>query len=753
MERYTLIIIAVTFIASVTSAQPPVEFIRIFDAGRQDVFTDIYHVADGGFAMCGRISDGLYSYYREDNSLVWVVRADEEGGEIWSQTYGPAYGASGFSIIETDEGNFLVGGRFDDFFWAMLIDQNGEEIWSNTYGIRRKGYCHAVIELKSGEFVLTGRHRWPGVGYIVCVDGDGEVLWDEEFDEGVWSRFYGMRETQGGIVLTGNNSHTRGANSDAWIMKINLAGEQLWSRSYNIYNDRCGHQHCFDIVVAEDNGFAISGAIYDPERQGGDGHNDFLLIKVNNIGEIEWFERYDLSENHFPDYSYGIVRTDDGGYILAGLSNRRASTNAVLRVSADGVERWRSRYNLGDDHVLPQEFYSVVRCEDNSIIAAGTTNFRRGNDFTQDGLLLKLEPEFLEPIIFFWSPEDTNLTVLSGDTVHFSVQARDQQGDELSYLWIMGEDTLSTDDSTTVIFNELGNFEVQCQVSDNEFTSAITWHINVVEWFISGFTPDSLDMTIRRGTEVDFTLEIAAIENIELNYLWTLTDRNRRREEVGETDSITMNFDLAGDFQLESLVWRGEESDGVVWDVLVRSAVWYWWPREDSLTVSVDSTILFAITPFNPDSDSLEYLWTLDGDSIDFEQEIEIHFEEMSLHEVVAFVNDGCEADTISWDINVIHPDAVPEVSDGAMPTEPVLYPPAPNPFNMTTTISYFLPTQGSVSLRIYDTSGRLAAILSESRYPAGKHNSEFHAEGLSTGIYFISLQFNGLTLRALLVK
>jgi len=282
---------------------------------------------------------------------------------------------------------------------------------------------------------------------------------------------------------------------------------------------------------------------------------------------------------------------------------------------------------------------------------------------------------------------------------------------------------------------------VQCFVSDGEFSVSIGWHVTVAEWFIRSFAPDSIEIIARRETEVYFTLEIAAIENIELNFLWTLLDRNRRREEVGEVDSVTVCFDLAGEYQLESLVWRGEESDEVNWNIHVRSAVWYWWPQEDSLTVSVDSTLLFAITPFNPDSDSLEYLWTLDGDTIDFEREIEILFEDMGLYEVVAYVHDGCEADTIRWEVSVIPPVSSPIIANELMPTEPVLYPPSPNPFNSSVSLSYFLPQIEHVTLTIYNLGGRKVMSLVNVEQTAGNHTITWNAADQPAGMYLATLQ------------
>jgi hypothetical protein len=68
------------------------------------------------------------------------------------------------------------------------------------------------------------------------------------------------------------------------------------------------------------------------------------------------------------------------------------------------------------------------------------------------------------------------------------------------------------------------------------------------------------------------------------------------------------------------------------------------------------------------------------------------------------------------------------------------LYPAHPNPFNPTTTISYQLPADSFVSLRVYDMAGRLVTTLADGWRQAGSHEVTFDASGLPSGIYFAKL-------------
>lgn len=60
-----------------------------------------------------------------------------------------------------------------------------------------------------------------------------------------------------------------------------------------------------------------------------------------------------------------------------------------------------------------------------------------------------------------------------------------------------------------------------------------------------------------------------------------------------------------------------------------------------------------------------------------------------------------------------------------------------PNPFNPTTVISYQLPTNGLVTLKIYDILGREIATLVNEEKPRGNYEIKFDGENLSSGVYF----------------
>lgn len=69
-----------------------------------------------------------------------------------------------------------------------------------------------------------------------------------------------------------------------------------------------------------------------------------------------------------------------------------------------------------------------------------------------------------------------------------------------------------------------------------------------------------------------------------------------------------------------------------------------------------------------------------------------------------------------------------------------------PNPFNPLTVISYRLPVNGFVSLKIFDIRGKEIFTLVNQVKIAGYYNVEFNSTNLSSGVYFYKLTIDKLS-------
>jgi hypothetical protein len=63
-----------------------------------------------------------------------------------------------------------------------------------------------------------------------------------------------------------------------------------------------------------------------------------------------------------------------------------------------------------------------------------------------------------------------------------------------------------------------------------------------------------------------------------------------------------------------------------------------------------------------------------------------------------------------------------------------------PNPFNPVTTLSFGIPVNSEVMLKIYNIQGREVSTLIDGNIEAGYHSVVWNADSFSSGIYFVKM-------------
>jgi len=69
-----------------------------------------------------------------------------------------------------------------------------------------------------------------------------------------------------------------------------------------------------------------------------------------------------------------------------------------------------------------------------------------------------------------------------------------------------------------------------------------------------------------------------------------------------------------------------------------------------------------------------------------------------------------------------------------------------PNPFSGSTTLTWQLPKDDHIVLKVYDFSGREVKSLLDCEMAKGEHQITFNATGLPLGVYFYQIKVGGYT-------
>ena len=133
---------------------------------------------------------------------------------------------------------------------------------------------------------------------------------------------------------------------------------------------------------------------------------------------------------------------------------------------------------------------------------------------------------------------------------------------------------------------------------------------------------------------------------------------------------------------------------------------------------------------------------TVHGDLVGFE-----FFIEDELSGMLESVDSGDEleftpnSESNNFELVIRKRSSVTPIQDLELPTAFGLNQNYPNPFNPSTVISYQLPANSAVDLRVFDMLGREVATLISGQVEAGYHQIQFNASHLASGMYIYRLQ------------
>lgn len=151
-----------------------------------------------------------------------------------------------------------------------------------------------------------------------------------------------------------------------------VSAQYRFQRTYNGLNFISGLQ-------TSDGGY-IAGGI---TKKYGAGNDDIFLLKVNPIGETEWFKTYGSIGK---DVASSVIQTFDGGYIIVGTTYGFGLPVDIFLVKTDagGDTLWTRTYGTGD----VENGWSIQQTADSGYIICGQTRPTTANT---DVYLLKTD--------------------------------------------------------------------------------------------------------------------------------------------------------------------------------------------------------------------------------------------------------------------------------------------------------------------------------------------------------------------------
>jgi PKD repeat protein len=276
----------------------------------------VQQTADGGYILCGYTnSEGAGS------SDIYLIKTDNLGNQLWKKTFGGTSTDAGYSVKQTVDGGYILlgytisegAGSLD--VYLIKTDNFGNLVWKKTFGGTESDFGASVQQTSDGGYILLGYTASEGAGqddvYLIKTDNLGNMVWKKIFGgTGNDSGLSVQQTSDSGYILLGN-THSEGAgSSDFYLIKTDNAGNLIWKKTLGGANSEFGSS----VQQTVDGGYILLG---DTASEGAGG-NDAYLIKTDNLGNQLWKKTFGGTST---DAGYSVKQTADGGYILLGTTS------------------------------------------------------------------------------------------------------------------------------------------------------------------------------------------------------------------------------------------------------------------------------------------------------------------------------------------------------------------------------------------------------------------------------------------------
>ncbi len=267
---------------------------RTYDSPLDQAANTVLETADGGYLLIGNsvdpsdvIADPSAAGYAgaEGRSNVYLVRTDAEGREVWSQQYESDENVMASSGLLTPDGGALIVGTVlaypepDDDIFLLRVDREGAELWTQVWREgRASGY--QIIETYDGNYVVTGPYgpleeeRSKADFLFLKIDPEGNEIWATTFGDPDMVDYASVLActADGAIIAAGERVRDfYSGDSDLSLVKLDaVSGELLEEETV----DTNAHSMLVTIVEHPDGGRVIGGAMVG--QQG----FDIVLIKT-----------------------------------------------------------------------------------------------------------------------------------------------------------------------------------------------------------------------------------------------------------------------------------------------------------------------------------------------------------------------------------------------------------------------------------------------------------------------------------------
>lgn len=410
---------------------------RMYTSTQRDAALSIKRARNGDYLVCGALDN-----YRDAG----MMRIDATGNLLWRKSYHQTVREWFVDMVELSNGDIVAvgaifGSQQDNLIAKM--DANGQLKWIKSYRTPQNDGADRIIESKDGNLLLGG-NSWDSNFFagavksqLMKVDTAGNLLWSKLYGNvGNQMRIYALTQDSDSTIIMGLSDNVNDANFK--VVRTTRTGDVIWGKEYGAIND---YERLFRTKLLP-NGSIVS---VGEKNISGQFTNSIYIVKSDSLGltgcaeqnysPLTYVPTYTLTIPQFTTTTLGagtpvpdttrlvgslqiigcitpcdtnstnggacvnkyqqsiggtgtdlaedVIETHDGGVLIVGQSNSFGTTadGYIVKMDANDDIVWSRTIGGGATFASTENFYAGHQNRDSTFVLTGSTTTR--NNVTQ----------------------------------------------------------------------------------------------------------------------------------------------------------------------------------------------------------------------------------------------------------------------------------------------------------------------------------------------------------------------------------
>ena len=236
-----------------------------------------------------------------------LIKTDSLGNELWRRYFFNGPLNYGINVIQTTDGGFVLSCYLWTFGlygiaapYIVKTDSMGTEQWRHYINWFDQKHGPMYLQNSPDSTIVGAYHYSDIINYpatesenrdaLIKIDLDSNVIWDKKFGNYEHNKQLKSMNVnaQGRFIITGYKTNAELSQRVGYMLNCNNDGDSLWYREYELLHEDLSNNYLYGVIHTNDGGYlAVGSVVPNPPDTG---NQDVWVIKVDSMGCVSFDE-------------------------------------------------------------------------------------------------------------------------------------------------------------------------------------------------------------------------------------------------------------------------------------------------------------------------------------------------------------------------------------------------------------------------------------------------------------------------------